>query len=369
MTEKNIHIAFMVGSLRMGGAERMVIHSANELSKHLHVSLLSLTGGEDLKRELNSSVALHCFEKKKSLSAVPAVLKFLREKKPDVLVSTQIHVNLIAVLLKIFFRVKTKIILREATTPGSHFLEFDDFKSKLVKMAVRILYPRADAIVAICEAVKDSLTTLRFARPEQIAVIYNPVVNPEFLERMKENAEHPFFKSGNPVIISVGRLAPAKNFTLLIKAFNLLQKEIDARLLIIGEGQERKRLSSLISELGLNDKIILTGQLVNPYPYLKKATVYVLSSFYEGLPNALIEAMACGIQAVSVDCPGGSREILLNGKLGRLVKVNDPEALAIGMKEAIEFPVERKLLLDGSRRFESEKTAQGYLTLIKKLLK
>ena len=369
MTEKNIHVAFMVGSLRMGGAERMVIHSANELSKHLQVSLLSLTGGEDLRKELNNNVAFHSLEKKKSLSAIPVILKFLRKEKPDVLVSTQIHVNLIAVLLKLFFRVKVKIILREATTPGSHFLEFGDFKSKLVKIAVRILYPHADAIVAICEAVKYNLTTQHFARPEQIAVIYNPVVNPEFLERIKDNAEHPFFQSGKPVVISVGRLAPAKNFSQLIKAFNLLQKEIDARLLIIGEGQERMKLTSLISELGLNDKVMLTGQMSNPYPYLKKSTVYVLASLYEGLPNALIEAMACGIQVVSVDCPGGSREILLDGKLGRLVNVNDPEALAIGMKESFQFPVERKLLLEGSRRFESEKTALGYLTLIKKILK
>src|SRR5262245_59337253 len=118
MPDKNIHVAMMVGSLRMGGAERMMIQTANGLSKKVRVSFLSLTGGEDLKKELDPAVNLYSFDKKKSLAAIPSILRFIKNEKPDVLISTQVHVNLIAVMLKVIFGAKVKIVLREATSPG-----------------------------------------------------------------------------------------------------------------------------------------------------------------------------------------------------------------------------------------------------------
>ena len=369
MTAKPVHVAFMVGSLRIGGAERMMIHTANELSGHMRTSFLSLTGGEELKSEVKNSVRLFSFGKKKSLSAIPDILRFIRTEKPDVIISTQIHVNLVAVLLKIIFGVKAKIVLREATSPGSQFIAFNDFKSRLVKMAVKILYPRADAIVAICEAVRSNLVEHRFARPSQISVIYNPVVNSNLAEKIKYDVEHDFFNAGVPVIISVGRLAPAKNFSLLVEAFGALSKNFDARLIIIGDGPEKEKLISQVKESGLEDKIFLAGKIMNPYPWLKKSSVYVLTSLFEGLPNALIEAMACGVQLVSVDCPGGSKEVLMNGALGKLVELNNPAALADAIREACESPVDREQLTDSSKRFEARITADGYLSLINNLVK
>ncbi len=368
MTTRQIHIAFMVGSLRLGGAERMMIHTANQLSNHARVSFLALTRGDDLKNELQNSVRLVSLEKKKSLSAIPALLKFLKHEKPDVLISTQIHINLIAMIMKVFFHTKTKNILREATSLGSHFILFKDIRSKLVKILVRKLYPKADLIIAICNAVKNNLLEHHFAKPHQIAVIYNPVVNSNFSEGIKEQVDHEFFHAGVPVIISVGRLTPSKNFALLIRAFAQLNKKHDSRLIIIGDGTEREKLDRLIVELQLSDKIKLAGKILNPYPYLKKASVYVLSSLYEGLPNALIEAMACGLQLVSVDCPGGSREILLNGALGKLVPINNVHALADAIEEAMQKPVPQKLLIEGATRFEAQKISLEYLTLVKNLL-
>ncbi len=368
MTQPGIHVAFMVGSLRMGGAERMMIHTANQLAKNTRVTFLSLTGGEDLKPELQNNVKLISFEKKKTLASIPAVLRFLKTEKPDVLISTQIHVNLVAMLLKIVFRTKTKIILREATSPGAQFMYFRDARSRAVKWMVKMFYPKADAIIAICESVKDNLVDHRFAKREQVSVIFNPVVNQHLIEGMKADVEDKFFLDGVPVIISSGRLAPVKNFSLLIQSFYKLSQKQDARLIIIGEGEERLKLESMISALGLNDKVKLPGMKPNPYPYLKKSSVYVLTSLFEGLPNALIEAMACGLQLISVDCPGGSAEVLMNGKLGQLVPVNNAESLANAMLEAVQNPVSKSILLEGAKRFEAEKISLQYLNLVEHLI-
>jgi len=366
MTGKPLHVAFMVGSLRIGGAERMMVHTANEMSHQLRVSFLSLTGGGELKGELKKEIVLYSFDNKKSLSSLPSVLGFLKKEKPDVLISTQIHVNLIAVLLKIIFRLKTKIVLREATSPGSQFLEFNDFKSKLVKLAVRRLYPKADAIIAICEAVKKNLLEHHFAKPSQVSVIYNPVINSFFLEGIRAEAKHEFFYAGVPVVISIGRLTRTKNFALLLNAFALFLKKSDARLIIIGDGPEKENLLRKIKELQLERKTFLPGKILNPYAYLEKSSVYVLTSLFEGLPNALIEAMACGVQLVSVDCPGGSAEILMNGKLGKLTRMN-PEVIAEAMQKVLMHPVDKQLLLAGTKRFESAKISNEYLALIQKL--
>src|SRR5690242_9017378 len=140
MTAKQVHVAFMVGSLRMGGAERMMIQTANGLTAKFKVSFLSLTGGDDLKKELDPSITLYSFDKRKSLAAIPQVLKFINQEKPDVLISTQLHVNVIAVMLKVIFRKKVKVVLREATSPGAQFQVFKDVKSRLTRHAVKFFY-------------------------------------------------------------------------------------------------------------------------------------------------------------------------------------------------------------------------------------
>jgi glycosyltransferase involved in cell wall biosynthesis len=367
MTQGRMHVAFMVGSLRMGGAERMMINTANELCKQSRVSFLSLTGGVALKGELSDDVTLHSFENKNSLSSIPALLKFIRKEKPTVLISTQIHVNLIAVLLKVFFGVKTKIILREATSPGSHFLMHGSARWRLVNIAMKWLYPKADSIVAICEAVKINLVESGYAPSSKVEVIYNPVINERFRKAQAEEIDHPFFRSEVPIYISVGRLAPAKNFPLLIEAFSLLVKNRDARLIIIGEGGERKNLEKLISHFNLKEKISLPGEKIYPYSWMRRANTYVLSSLYEGLPNALIEGMACGLQLVSVDCPGGSKEILEDGKCGWLVKMSDAKSLADAMIESLDRPVDKKILEVSVKRFEAETIGQKYFSLVSQL--
>lgn len=366
MNDKKLKLSFVVGSLRMGGAERMMINLANQLSKQTEVTVIQMTKGSDLIHELDPSLHIFSFSGRRTLGAFLPLIKYLKKAKPDVLISTQIHVNILCMLAVLISGQRLKVILREATTPGIHFSLNKSLRTSITRKLMKWLYPKADAVVVNADAVLLDLIENKFASQEKISMIYNPVITENFRNMLQENISHPFFGVA-PVFISVGRLAKAKNYSLLIHAFAKVLEKMDARLVIIGEGVERKSLEATISEMKLEGKINLTGQLKNPYPLMRRADVFVLSSGYEGLPNSLIEAMACGTQVVSTDCSGGSREILLDGKLGSLVPVNDAGALAGAMVNALDMRVSKADLIKSSERFETETVASQYFSLIEKV--
>jgi glycosyltransferase involved in cell wall biosynthesis len=167
------------------------------------------------------------------------------------------------------------------------------------------------------------------------------------------------------VIVATGRLAPQKNFPLLLQAFALLRRQRPARLLILGEGRLRPQLEALIAELGLGEDVALPGFVTNPYAAFARASLFVLSSDYEGLGNVLIEAMACGCPVVSTNCPSGPAEILEGGRLGELVPVKDAAALSAAMLRALDTP---RASADALRRrgayFSQERSAERYLELL-----
>jgi glycosyltransferase involved in cell wall biosynthesis len=166
-------------------------------------------------------------------------------------------------------------------------------------------------------------------RQQRIQVIYNPIVTPELQAKAQAPLEHPWFKPGEPpVILAAGRLTAQKDFSTLMRAFALVRQGHAARLLILGEGEERRALEALAEQLGLEKDTSLAGFVANPYPYMTRASIFVLSSCWEGLPGVLIEALYCGLPLVSTDCPSGPREILADGRYGRLIPVGDAKALA-----------------------------------------
>jgi len=201
--------------------------------------------------------------------------------------------------------------------------------------------------VAVSRGVADDLARLTGLPREKIQVIYNPVVTPELFVKAEEPLGHPWFAAGEPpVILGVGRLHEAKDFQTLIRAFALVRKKRVARLVILGEGEERPKLEALVRELGLEEEVALPGFVDNPFKYMKRAGVFVLSSQWEGFGNVLVEAMACGTPVVSTACPSGPEEILENGRWGRLVSVGDVDALA----EAIILTLDDKNHPDVARR-------------------
>lgn len=220
---------------------------------------------------------------------------------------------------------------------------------------ISLIYPKSDLIISISQAVANDLLKILPSEVEKkLKVIYNPTYSEKIFKKAEEKIEHPFFKEGVSVILSVGRLHSGKDFPTLLKAFSIVCKKKEVRLIILGEGNERKNLEKMITELGIQDKVNMPGFTLNPYPYMKNSSVFVLSSKSEGLSNVLIEAMCCGCPIVATDC-GGPREILDNGKYGKLVPVGDYEKMAEAILETIDNPPSPEFLIGRAKQFSLDK--------------
>ena len=167
-----------------------------------------------------------------------------------------------------------------------------------------------------------------------------------------------------PVVLGVGRLTAQKDFETLIRAFAVVQKQHSARLMILGEGEDRGRLERLIGQLELNAFVALPGA-VTDRSHMQAASVLVLSSRWEGLGVVLIEAMAVGTPVVATDCPSGPREVLAGGKYGRLVPVGDVEGLAAATLETLHNPPAVAMLKQRANEFSADRAADAYLDLIR----
>jgi glycosyltransferase involved in cell wall biosynthesis len=227
---------------------------------------------------------------------------------------------------------------------------------------MRHCFPWADEIVAVSEGVADDFAAVTGLERSRIKTIYNPVISTTLVEKAKEPVDHPWFAPGQPpVILAIGRLTKQKNFPTLIRAFDSLRKKRPVHLMILGEGEERMALEGLIQQLGLDDSVSLPGFLDNPYAYLSRAGVFVLSSEWEGLPTVLIEALAVGVPVVSTDCKSGPREILDDGKYGQLVPVGDSATLAEAIGKALNQAAPN--YQEACQRFTWEASIEAYMNV------
>jgi glycosyltransferase involved in cell wall biosynthesis len=193
-------------------------------------------------------------------------------------------------------------------------------------------------------------------------VAYNPIVDADLAARAREPAVHPWFVSGGPpVILGVGRLTGQKDFATLISAFALVRGRRPCRLLVIGEGEERERLAALAESLGVQDGLDLAGFQPNPLPFMREARLLVMSSRWEGFGNVLVEALYCGTPVVSTDCPHGPREVLADGRFGRLVPVGDPRALAEAIVASLDEESDPRCLRARAETFSAASSADAYL--------
>lgn len=356
-------VAFFLPSLRGGGAERVFTNLANELVKRgIKVDLILAQKVGPYLRELNNNVNIVDLKAKRILFSLIPLINYLKTRPPNALVSSLDHVNIIAILAKAISQADTKIFIRIANT-----LSVSLQGTKIWKRALRLygtmFFARfADKIISVSRHVAvDYARTARIPL-NRIKVIYNPTVTLELLNAAKN--ENDIISEAQPIVLGVGRFHKQKDFPTLVKAFAKIREKYSAKLVILGEGEEKGALLRTIHAKGVEKDVILPGFVNNPYSYMKKATVFVLSSRWEGLPNALIEAMAVGTPVISTDCPGGSAEILENGKFGKLVKVGDVAMLAKAIDETIQNPPDPELLKNRALQFTVDKALNEYWALI-----
>lgn len=362
--DKKNHIAFFISSLHGGGAERIFVNLANEFSKrNFNVDLILVRKKGPYLKDVVEKVNIVDLNVSGVLKSLFPLIKYLRKRNPDIIISTLNRVNLVAIAARIISHCPVKLIIRQANcfTPSSN---------RKTKLLGRFLYHRADHIIAISGGVKKNLLKTFKLSEQKIKVIYNPVYGLPIVAESKKKVSHPFFRDKEmKIILGVGRLVKQKNFPLLIMAFKKVREVQKVRLIICGEGEKRSELENLIKEYGLENDISMPGFVDNPYAYMAKADVFALSSLYEGFGNVLVEAMACGTSVVSTDCPSGPSEILENGKYGKLVPVNDTDALAKAIEEILKNPMDKTILKERAKYFSIENAVNKYQDLFNEGIK
>jgi len=362
----NKKISFFIPSLCGGGAQRVFVNLANEFAdRNFKVDLVLIKKEGPYLAEVSKNINIIELKSKRALFSLFPLIRYLKEINPSVLISSLEHANIIAVLAKILSRSKTKIIIRVASTLSFSLKGTKNYKRWLRKYGAMIFYRLAEEVITNSKGSADDLARVLKIPRERIRVIYNPTVNAGIFEKAKKDINHKWLKDKKAtVILGVGRLNESKDFSTLIRAFNILREKINAKLLILGEGEERKKLEILIKELSLENEVDMPGFADNPYAYMARSDVYVLSSRWEGLPNTLIEAMACGTPVVSTNCPSGPVEILEDGKYGKLVPVGDVEALAGAISEALNNPSKPEILQERANYFSVDNLINEYLKLL-----
>jgi len=372
MNESNkLKVSLLVANMNGGGAEKSMLNLAKGLHKRgINTDLVLCEAEGEYMSQAPDYLNIIDLKRSRVLYAIQAIADYLKKNKPDVLISTLNRVNIAAVIARKISRVKTKIILREASTLGDERNSNLSLWEGIINTAARIVYSAGDEFVAQSYGSADDLINYTGINQEKVHVIYNPVVDDDIYTEAEKKSGNAWVDEGYDYIISAGRITPSKDFTTLILAFNELINNCNMRLIIIGKQNEKDeydKLSNVIDNLGLKAIVSLPGFVQNPFPYYKHAKLLVSSSKLEGLPGTLIQAMACGCPVVSTDCPSGPSEILGKGKYGLLSPVGDYSQLAENMIKTLNNPLSSEMLAKRALEFTVEKAVDKYMKVIEKL--
>ncbi len=365
-TDPKIHIAFFMASLSNGGIGKMRVHLTSELVKR-GVKVDLLLGREEgpYLQNVDPNVRIVKLGTSHAVRSLPKLVRYLRREHPAVLVTERIRVNVAAIRARRFARVETRIYAGIHTAMSREIRNLRPEKRKTHFPLMRRYYPQNDGYIAISKGVAEDLINMIDVPAGKIHVVYNPVVTKDLLTKAREPLDHPWFLPGEPpVILGTGRLEPQKDFPTLVQAFALLRKSKSCRLVILGEGGERNSLEALAFRLGIKDDLQLPGFVANPYTFMARANVFVLSSAWEGFGNVIPEAMAVGTPVVSTNCKNGPKEILQNGRFGPLVPVGDRDALADAIAKTLDNPLSGHVLQTAVSRFTPEACADAYLAAL-----
>jgi len=307
-----------------------------------------------------------------TLRYFPDLVRYLKVVRPDAILSATPDMNIEASLARRRAGVAARLVVSEHNTLLQGHPLGSGWRGSVLASMLRRAYRHVDAIIGVSDGVAEDIVKRTGLPRESVRTVYNPTVTPGLLQKVGEPLDHPWFSPDcPPVILGVGRLGDAKDFPNLIRAFARVREQRPVRLVILGEAKKAEKtakrqleLMSLAGELGVDADVQLPGFVQNPYAYMARAAVFAMSSVHEGLPNVLIEALACGCPAVSTDCPSGPAEILEYGRFGPLVPLRDHVALADAIVRTLESPPDAKILRERGAMFSVERAVNKYEELL-----
>lgn len=367
MREKNAinRILILAPSLAGGGAEKVAVNLANYWAHNgFEVYLIAIRRVEDYRNLLSANVNYICLEKKRIRYSFMAVRHIMKKIRPLAILSVLRETNIISRIATLGW-FSGPLIFREANTLHGIKLK-GSFTSYFYIALMRLLYDSADKVVANSNDTLEDLHRLKIAHRNG-CVIENPVLTDDWRELSFEFVNEPWLNNPSlEVVLSVGRLHPQKDFETLLRAFSLVYANKESlRLIILGQGSELGNLKALCEELKIEHVVAFPGFISNPWPYYRKAKVFVLASLWEGFGNVIVESMAVGTQVVVTKCEGGPRSILAHGEYGRLVSLVNPSEMATAISHSLDFPIAQEKVKQRALEYSVAAIAKRYGELLR----
>lgn len=346
-----------------GGNDKMLVHLARGLTEQgCKVDFVTRTRHAPYLDMLPPSVNWILLEATSSKGRTAALARYVAEAQPDVLLSgkrsdeeTLSAVQRARTNTRVFFRVGTTLSVRNENR--------GILKTWWRTRRMRHLFPKAHGVIAVSQGVARDVVRFLMVPAEKIHVVPNPVVTPEMQAQKPPVPSHPFYAIPRDIaiVVGMGGFRKQKDFPTLLRAFAMVVRRRPARLILLGQGHLEEKLKALSRSLGIAGDVAFPGFVKDPYGYLAHADLFVLSSLWEGSPNVLTEALALGTPVVATDCPSGPREILQDGRYGRLVPCSNPEAMAQAMEETLKNPPPPDFLKQAVNRYTLACSAREYL--------
>lgn len=344
-------VFFFRPTLADGGADRVTVTILHRLDRSRFAPALVLMREEGaFLDDVPPDVPVFALGSSRLATSGVALGRLLRRERPDVLFSTASAANIVAVAAHRATGARGRVVLseRSALYRGRGRLHVKQSAEVGLK---RLTYRFADLVTAVSQGVADQLRdSLGLAR-ERVRVVYNPMVDERLPASAAEPVGHPWFEDGAPVLLAVGRLVAQKDYPTMLEALALVRRRVPARLVVLGDGPLKAELIELARARGLAGAVDFAGFHKNPFKFMARARLLLSSSRVEGLPGAIIQAMACGTPVVATDCDFGPREVITAPDVdGFLVPVGDAAGLARHAAALLESPGLRDQVGAAARR-------------------
>ena len=301
-------IIFLFSDFKFGGSQKISIDVYNELiKKKIKSKILVINDKGNLKKRIKHNSNIYNLNSSRLLLAIFKIYKFLSKEDVKKVFCTQPHLGILIYFISFFLKNKISIIVRETNTTQYHSFLYVGLKKHLENFSKKIIFNYIDTVIFPSKNIAYKLNCKSIVIPNFVDI--------EEIKKTKKTYHKNF-------ILAMGRLTKQKGFDVLIKSFDKVKNRINKNLYIFGEGEDENKLKLLIKEKKLEKRVKILNFIQNPFIYLKSCDLFVLSSRWEGLPNILIQALACKSNILSTDCKFGPKEILKNGKLGYLCKVD-----------------------------------------------
>lgn len=301
-------VLFILPTLGAGGAERILVTLMNNLDREkFQPEFLTLNDGGPIKEWIADDIPFYSFKDRTVKNSILKLISFVREHKPDVIFTTMVHSNSLALLMKILFP-KIRVIVREAALPSVLISRYG-FKGRLCIFVYKLLYRFADVVVSNCSQMVDDFRDEIKISTDNHKIMFNPVDTFKVFKSIPDQFEQIENRADTLCFVSVGRLSYEKGYDRLIEALINFKPQSNWRLDIIGSGAYGETLNALIVEKGLEDHVFLRGYHSNPWEIAASADCLLLPSRWEGMPNVVLEGFSCGIPAIAMREAGGIVDI------------------------------------------------------------